>query len=44
MEKAINVKAKISLQPPSKTRKIDFKYSKYYRPTKKNKINWDHRD
>lgn len=47
IEKAIDVKAKTSLQPASETRKIDFKYLKNYRLlAKKDKIkaNQEHRD
>lgn len=37
MEKAINVEAKVSLQPLSRIRKIDSRCPKDYRPIKKNK-------
>lgn len=40
MEKVVNAKIKVGFQPPSETRKIDFKYSKKYKPLiKKNKDN-----
>ena len=40
VEKAVNVKVKASLQPLSKTKEINSRYSKSYRPsTKKNKNN-----
>ena len=45
MEKTIGVETKISLQPPSKTREIDSKYSKNSRPLvkkDKNNTNWEH--
>lgn len=44
VEKAVNIKIKPSLQPPSKTRKIDFRYPKGYRPTKKDESSHDKQD
>ncbi len=47
VEKAVDVKAKASLQPPSGTRKIDFRCPKGYKPSvKKDKddANRKHRD
>lgn len=47
VEKTINIKAKASLQLSSKIKKIDFKYSKRYKPAKKNKTNknnWDYQN
>ena len=47
LEKAVNVKAKASLQPLLGTRKIDSRYLKGYRPSakkEKNKANQKHRD
>ncbi len=35
MEKFVNIKAKTSLQLLSKTKEIDFRYPKYYKPVKK---------
>lgn len=44
IEKTVDVKAKASFQPSSKTKKIDFKYPKGYKLAKKDKdkTNWDH--
>lgn len=47
IEKAIDVKAKISLQLSFKTRKIDSRYTKSYKPLvkkDKNDIDWEHQD
>ena len=37
IKKTVNIKVKVNFQPPLKTRKIDSKYQKGYRPTKKDK-------
>lgn len=39
VKKTINAKAKTSFQPPLETRKVDFSYSKAYKPAKKDKTN-----
>lgn len=46
VEMAINVEAKIGLQPPSETKKIDSQYLKSYKSAKKDKdkINWEHQN
>ena len=47
IEKAVNIEAKASLQPPSETKKIDSKYPKRYKPlVKKDKddVYWDQHD
>lgn len=47
VEKARDVKAKVNLQPLSKTREIDIKYLKAHRTLvkkDKNNTNWEHRD
>ncbi len=44
MKKIVNIKVKASLKPLLRTKKIDFRYLKSYRPAKKdkNKANWEH--
>ncbi len=47
IEKAVNVEANTSLQPPSGTRKIDFRCLRDYKPSvqkDKDKANWKYRD
>lgn len=44
MEKAVDVEAKVSLQPISRIRKIDSKTPKDYRHIKNNESSWDYRD
>lgn len=47
IEKANDVEAKASLQPPFKIRKIDSRYPKSHRPSVKkgkNNANWEYRD
>ena len=39
VEKAIDIKAKIGLQPPFGIKKIDFRYPKKYKPLVKNDKN-----
>lgn len=42
MEKSVDIEAKASFQPFSKTKKIDIRYHKGYRPTKKDKFSQNH--
>ncbi len=46
VEKAVNIKIKVSFQPLSKIKEIDFRCLKGYRLIKKNKdkVNWEHWD
>lgn len=44
VEKVVNAEVKKSLQPPSRTKEINFRYPKDYRPAKKDKTNWDQQD
>lgn len=47
IEKVVDVEAKASLQPPFRTRKIDFRCSKNHRSSvrrDKNDANWKHWD
>lgn len=46
VEKAINIEVKTSLQPPLRTKEIDFRCPKSYKSTKKDndKVNQKYRD
>lgn len=44
IEKAIDIEVKANLQSPFKIKKIDFKYLKSHKPTKKDVSNQDNQD
>lgn len=44
IEKVIDIKVKVNLQPPSRIKKIVFKYLKSHKHTKKDEFNQDNQD